>query len=550
MMANLLGIEIGSDTVRGALVKTVLRKVQLARLVEVPILAASELAPPPAESAEGAAPLGAAEVLDPVQVAVRELLRQIGSPRPAILAALPGEDVSIRRLELPAAAAKKLDELLPFEMEALVPFDAEQTVLDHQPIETAEGKLRVLVVAAPKERVRAQLEHFVRLGADPDELAVGPAALDGLPQIIPGLATEGPHVVVHLGYRRTDVCILRRGRAELARTISAGMADVGGVDFATFGGTTAQLGAGAYGFPGSGSAAERLARELRQTISAWRLHGGAPPVAVHLSGVGLHDLRIVAWFGEVLGRHVEILAVPDTNPPAGQDPATRARFGMALALAARAIPRGKRFDLRKGEFASRRSTGLVRRHAKLFAACAGAVVCAFLFSSYARWSVLEARRRMLEDRLARVTRERLGEETRSPTRVRTLLESGGVRIDPLPRFTAYDALAAISNAIPTDIRHDTQRLQIDLADGRSGGRFEIAGIVGTIEDRDRIAQALGQVECFRDIQLGPLTQAPNDRRSYRIEGAIRCPNEGGGEGLPSKRRGGRSRPRTGQGVGP
>jgi general secretion pathway protein L len=537
-MANYLGIEIGHDVVRGVLIKTALRKVQVARLVEVPI-------PSRAEALTDAVQIGPAGTLptvgepsEPMQIALRNLLRQVSPPMPTILAALPGEDASIRRMELPAIVAKKVDELLPLEMEALVPFDAATTMLDHQPIETADGKLRVLVAAVPNERIRAHLEQLAKWGADPQELAVGAAALDGLPAVVPALATDGPHLVLHLGHRRTDVCILRKGRAELARTISAGYADLDGASFPTPG---APSQTGPFGgAPAAGASAERLARELKQTIASFRMQGGEAPASVHVSGAGLEDPRTLAWLRDTLGQEPVAVAVPDTSPPTGMTAEHRARFGLALSLAARALGRTRRIDLRKGEFAPRRTSGLVRRHAPLLATCAASIVAAFLFSTYARWSVLEARREMLEDQLAQVTESRLGEGTRSPSRARTLLEGGGGRSDPLPRFSAYDALGAVSGAIPADIPHDVQRLQIDLGDDRSGGHFELSGIVGSIEERDRIAQALGQVECFRGIDLGPLTQAPNDRRSYRIEADILCPGDAPPPGA-TKRRGGRSR---------
>lgn len=532
-MANYLGIEIGSDAVRGALIKTQLRKVQVARYLEVPIVPDGHEAALDMPPAEGSPAPGTPS---PVERAVRELLRLLGAPAPMIVAALPGEDASIRRIELPAAAAKKIDELLPFEMEALVPFDAEQTILDHQPIETADGKLRTLVVAVPKDRVRHHLDQLAARGADPQELAVGAAALDALPQLVPALALgDAPQIVIHFGAKKTDVCVLRRGRCELARTIRAGFADVAETGFGTNASDAAAIGA-RY----AGSAAERLGREIKQTLASWRMQGGAPPGAIWASGLGMSDPRIGTWLGEVIGQAPSLLDLPDAAPSAQLDPASRARFAYALALAARPLLKGKRVDLRKGEFAPRRTSSWARQHAALLSACAAALVMAFFFSTYARWSVLDARRQMLEGELARVTAGRLGERTTSPSRARSLLETGGTRSDPLPRFTAYDALAGISGAIPTDITHDVQRLHVDLGDDRSGGRFEIAGVVGSIEDRDRIAQALGQVECFREIELGPLTQAPNDRRQYRIEADILCPGDAP-PGAASKRRGGRSR---------
>ena len=529
-MANILGLEIAPDAVRAALIKTALRKTQIARFVEVPVGgpgAGDALGVHPDDTEEP----GAYEARV-VQAAVREALRQAGAAGSSIVAALPGEEASIRRVELPAVVAKKLDELLPLEMEALVPFDAEQTFLEHQPIETADGKLRVLVVAVPRDRIRGHLEHLAGLGADPQVLAVGAAALDGLPAVVPALAAEGPFLVVHLGLRRADVVVMRRGQIELARTVSAGIADIADGGFSA----------------AAGSTAERLSRDLRQTVASWRMQGGAAPLAVHVSGLGLEDPRTLGWFAEATGLPSEPVAVPDATPSSGADAPTRARMAMALSLAARATGRARHIDLRRGEFAPRRTTGLVRQHAGLFAACALALVGSFLYSTYARFSVLDARRERLEVELSRVSLARLGEATRSPTRARTLLEGGGTRSDPLPRFSAYDALAAISGAIPEGISHDVQRLHIDLGDDRSGGHFELSGVVGTIEERDRIAQALGQVTCFRELDLGPLTQAPNERRSYRIEADIQCPEDAVAEagGRSRSGRSGRSR-QAGQG---
>ncbi|MDQ3032512.1 MAG: hypothetical protein M3Y87_08860, partial [Myxococcota bacterium] len=300
-MANYLGIEIAPDAVRGVLIKTALRKVQIARFHEVPILATSPVEAPDV-AVEGDGATARPEPLDPIQIAVQELVRSMGLPRPSIFASLPGEEASMRRIELPAAVARKIDELLPIEMEALVPFDADETMLDHQPIEIADGKLHTLVVAIPKDRVRGHLDQLAGWGADPQELAVGAAALDGLAQVIPALATEGPHLVIHLGARRVDACVLRRGHIELARTISAGISDVADAGFASSGG---------FGSEFAGSAAERLSRELRQTLTAWRMGGGDAPVAIHVSGYGVHDERVARWVGEVLSRDVEVLAVPD-----------------------------------------------------------------------------------------------------------------------------------------------------------------------------------------------------------------------------------------------
>ena len=533
-MASILGLEIGVNSVRAALVKTALRKVQVARYIEVPIVSLPLAAPEPFMSVEpqpGAATTSgemarpSTPPSSPLHAAIREVLRQAGPPAPQIVLTMPGEELSIRRISLPMAAIRKLDELLPFEMEALIPFAQDDTLLDHQPIETADGQIHLLAVAAPKGKVRAELESWAALGIDPSEVAAGAAALDGLPMLVPTLATEGPHVVLHFGARRTDVCVLRKGRTELARTISAGVADLVDVEYA----------ASTHG--GSTSGAMLLARELKQSLAGWRMQGGAEPEALWVAGEAGSDPRLLGWLSELLGKTATPLGLPEA---VGADPESRARFALALGLAARTLGKGRRVDLRKGEFVKKRSMGAIRPLIPLLSACGAAIVLSFMFSVYARWSVADARRTMLEDELARVTRTTLGQETRSVTQARTLLETGRRGGDPLPHFTAYDALQSISEAIPTEVRHDVRRLSIELGDGRSEGHFELQGVVGTIEDRDRISQALGQVQCFRELSNGPVTQSGEDRRQYRIEGDIRCPGDEPPESESRRRRRGGS----------
>ena len=560
-MANLLGIDIGPHSVRGVLVKTQLRRVQLAQYIEVPIPAELPAELPPDPNAfptqltgdgampQPAAPAGDGDVVAPVELVVQsplgramaELLRIAGGGSIEILAALPGDSVSLRRVELPKAAEKKLEELLPFEMESLLPFELEDTLLDHQLIDGDANQIRLLVSAAPKERIRHELLRLKALGADPVELVPAPAALAGLAQFVPTLATEGPHMVVVLGSTSTDVCVMRKGRAELARTLSVAGDELVRrpvVSFAAYGHEPPPVTL-------DENVAARFGRELKQTMLAYRMQGGIALESIVVAGNAAFP-GLVDWLSEHLGQQVIPLALPDVVAPSGvppadtlaPDPTARARFTLALSVVGHSLLRGKHLDFRKGEFVKKRDLSVLRDFGPLASIALGAVACAFFFSIWARWSVLEDRRAMLEDELARVTEERLGEETRSLERARSLLETGRRSADPMPAFTAFDALRAVSDAVPDGVNHDLARLAIELGDGRSEGRIEIQGTVGTVDDAERIARALGEVPCFQELEMGPATNTADGRRNYRIEGDIRCP---GTEAPSTRRRGGSSR---------
>ncbi len=504
-MAIYVGIEEDEHSIRAAIVRTQFGRAQLVRYLELWL---SQVVPPPV--VEGSA------APSPRALALAEVLRAAGAAE--IVASMPIEELSLRRIELPAVAARKLDELLPFELEAVVPFEAESALIEHQPVESGDpSKIALLACVVPRARVRARLDELASVGLDPLALAPSAASLAGIATFSPELASASePVLLVSVGLDRMELAVVQKGKCDFARSIGVGHRQVDAIG---------------YGEPSLAQDAEQLARELRQTIASYRLQGGADPLAVRVVGLVDPEQRIVAWLAAVLDREASLLELPSPSgagakePAAALDPIARARFGAALGLVGHALER-RTIDLRVGEFTRARKLGRVRELAPLLAAATAAIFVAWGFSVYAQYSVLEARRQVLEGELARISRTHLGQETTDVAEARELLARGRANPDPMPRWTALDALIAVSGAIPDTIRHDVQRMQIDLAQDRSEGHFELQGIVGSIEESDRVREALSHITCFQNLeQAGPATPAADGRRQYRLEADIRCPDD-------------------------
>lgn len=514
-MAIYVGIELDAHSVRAAVVRTQLRRVQIVRYLELPIPPPELMTPEDPGEGASRAPTGVAAV-------VADVLKAAG-PGAELIASIDSETLSLRRVELPASAAKKVDELLPFEVESLIPFETESTLLDYQLIETGDASaLRLFVCAAPRDRIVTRLASLEAAGVDPLELVPSAPALAGLASFLPALVTDAPQMIVHAMAERLDVAILAKGRVELARTVSVGTQAIHDAGFAA---------------PSYGTDTERLARELKQSIAAYRLQGGADPSGVWVVGAVDPSGMLLPWLAGVLERPVELLQLPEVfaanpkQPEPQLDPLLRARFGLALGLVGHTLGlpgkgRARHLDLRKGDFVRKRTVGLARLLAPLVAAALAAVFLSWGFSVYAQYTVLKARREVLESELARVSRTYLGEETRSASDARELLEAGHTNPDPMPQWTALDALIEISRAIPESLQHDVQRLQIDLAEDRSEGHFELQGTVASIDDTNVVQDALSHIECFQNLQQsGATTAAADGRRQYRLEADLRCPNE-------------------------
>ncbi|MCB9599401.1 MAG: pilus assembly protein PilM [Sandaracinus sp.] len=505
-MARILGLDIGRGALRGVVVRTSMRSSEIEQFLEVPLSVATD-------------PQGRAEAF---AAALAELTASLPRPADEVVVALDGREGSLRVVELPAGAAKRIAEVLPFELNDVLPFEVEEAVVDHQPVDKTDTLLRVLAAAAPRARVETLLAELKSCGLDPKEVSMGAASLDGLRHLIPELNAPGPLLVASIGVDRTDVCVLEKGACTFARTTD------GGVDLLSSG-RQVQLGG-----------------SLKRTLAAYRAAGHPPPSRVYLGGDGaLYAESMLPWLQETLGVEASLVAIPDRRdpnaktkkaPPTPEEVALavpmataspeRAAFAFAAALAARGAARGKRVDLRQGPLAYTKAMSSIRGQAKRIAIAAAPVLVAFLFATWARHAVLAEEREMLQTQLAEVTKDVFDEETRDPAAARDLLEGGRRIADPLPKFTAWDALDAVSAAIPAEIQHDTRRLSIEVDDESREGRLELQGLVASLAERDTIAANFEAHPCFDEIKPGPTSPGPNNTGlNYRLEATLHCPGD-------------------------
>ena len=464
-MSLVLGLDVGEQAVRGVFLRTTLRGAQVEKHAEAKI----------ADGEDQPAAL---------EQAIADVLAQHERAPDRVVAALDGEEVSVRTIDLPPGVLKRLDDVLPFEMESLLPFSLEESVVDHQIVRHDEDKLRVLAVAAPTQSVADRLSTLEAAGVRARELGAGAAVFDGLAFLVPNIVENVVAVLVNIGPRNTDVCILDNGVCAFARTISGGMDLV------------------------EGGRRDVLGASLKRTLASYRATSNIMPDIALLSGEASEASGAANWLKSQLG--IECSALTP--------------FAKAEALAGRTQLRTKRIDLRKGRFASTARAGQLRKQFKLLAVCAAAILLSAAFSLLARYHVANAENARLRADLSTLTQDLFKVGTDSPTEARALLERGAAALDPLPRFDAFDALEAVSDSIATDIKHDTRRLLIEVDDEGDDGRLEVQGTIDSIEQRDRIIDELQNHECFEAAdKQGTISGAPDDRKNYKIDFKVSCP---------------------------
>jgi general secretion pathway protein L len=485
-MATLLGIDATKTVVRAAMVRTSYRRVTLEALREVDVASAgSELE------------------------AIRQAVAGLKPDASAV--ALSGEKSFYRRLDLPAAAQKEIDNVLPFELEATVPFEMDDAVFDHRVLRRRPGDATIPIFAAMAraDDVRERIA-LVRdaLGHEPERVGTGALPLTNLASVIPELdrpfvseagAASGPVAILDLGETASDIVVMLDGEPAFARTLSRGTA----------------------GLPGSAPA---LARELRQTLAAWRALGGEPLTGMYLVGGGSSAQGAELYLSTELGVSILPLLPPKLE---GVDPAQATmmpRFAKALGLALGLTGRARGLNLRRGQLEAERSYPFLREKVPLLAGLAAVIVVSFGFSLVAQLRALDAERAGLIAELKATSRDVLGEETEDPERARELLENGpgGSDEDPMPRVDGFDVMVQLSRAVPKDVVHDV--LELDLA----RGHVTIQGVVPSKRDAEQIADKMKEHRCFKDVKVPtttPFGGPDSGKQKYTLSFDIKCDKE-------------------------
>lgn len=483
-MSTWLGIDIGTTAVKIAAIRTAYRKVQLLGVASVEVAQAG----------------GVTEALSQ---AARNVMGERGLGD-AIAISVEGSRGTIKIVHLPLSAQKQIGDVLPFELEAQLPFDLSDAVFDYRVLpgirEEKGAELAVLVGVAKVSDVQARIDVVKgALAAEPERVGLGAFPIANLVPILPGVA-EGVAAIVDLGTVSSDVLILRNGEAVFARTV----------------------GIGTKGLPGT---AAKLGRELRTTIAAHRAQGGEPPTRVLLCGGGAYVPGAEAFLSSALELPVEALPAPALEtvaPLAPQDAALIARFAKSIGLALGLGPKPAGLNLRRGPLAFERGFAWVKEKIPVLAGLAAVILVSFLFSAWAQLYAKSKERTVLEKALAQVSKEVLGEETTSAARANEILASQTAvnDEDPLPHADAFDVMVKLAELIPSSMQHDIEELDVQKS------HVVVHGIVGTIDDAQQIRTNVANDRCFADPKITRTNQQPGtDRKKYVLEFDIKCPED-------------------------
>jgi general secretion pathway protein L len=519
MAQQVMGLDLGSHAVKAVVVRFGLRGRELVRHGAEPVVLDDQRRGSPSE----------------ILAAAGRLWLRLGQGVDVIHCALPGEDVTVKTVDLPAGAARRIEQVLRYELDELLPYDIEDAIFDHVELGRDGERISLLTATVLRKRIEALITGLAGQGIDPREVGVAPLAYR---HFVGEAAAEGAAelvAVLDLGHQRTNVMI-REERVITARTILRGgrdltarLAEVGKIAFSEAEAYKRQSGiAGKVGEVLRG-ALEPLVREVRQTIGGHLAAGGGRIKRVLLCGGGSQLTGLEALLANELGVPVERsgadLGSGSRNRDADQGPEV---FLLAQHLGGREqVPRNRRINLRRGALSFKGDFQHLRRRMVWAGFCLLAVLLAWIFHNYAEYSALEDESAGLQDRLLQRSREYLGREVVSRQEIDALLGQTTEQKRPFPEFDAFDVLVELSRRIPPAVVHDVELLEIrpKRVTIKATVDVSLASDAGpeALTPTDLIKQELEKYEeCFTAVRMGKV-QTVGERKRYEMEIDSKCP---------------------------
>lgn len=459
-------------------------------------------------------------------------------PTEQVAAALPARQLSTRRLEFPFSDARRLDQAIPFEIEAETPFDLDDIVVDWNLLAGDRQHGVVAATLTRKEHVGLAIQTLEDAGCPPQILEAEGLVLANL---APVFALTGTHLIADVGHTKTTFCVVIDGRPALARSIPVAgkamtetLARELGLDLEAAEQHKLEHGAlghqGGTASPGVASILDRIAREAVRTLEAAEARHGEGPVAreatLTLVGGSARLDGIDTLLARRTGLDCHRLRMPADAPHAdlaeGIDPVL---FAPALALALRLSGEAvTRMNFRRGEFAYRQDWSAVFGRELRPTAILAAVFVGLLFASTLSGIVIQNQRASRHREAAvQLYSEAFPERAATPRNpaaaLRGELAAAQDRAEFLGLYSgnrsALNLLAELSAAIPADLDVRITEVNID----RNVIRLDVDA--QGYEEADRLTSALSETSPFEGAEVaGSVRQ---DRKTGGVSFNVNIP---------------------------
>ena len=538
MGQKILGLDIGSYSIKAAIFDVSFRSFNLTDLYES--------SPLNLEGVEGE------EKIKSIGASLKTLVADNNIHTDKAITAIAGTLISTRALTMPLDK-KKLDRVLPFELESYLPFPLDELIIDRHTITTSKTQTSVLAIAVKKEAIREHLTILKEAKIDPKALDVDLFSLSNVYHIL-NLNPDETVALIDIGHSKTLISIISGGNLELARTLLTGGKNLTNalrvnLDLTFEQAEEVKLKYGILDIEESPAlkqdikkisetlknAVDPLTEEIRHTMQSYKAQ--ISPESRETKGVkkificgGTSLLKnIDKYFTSKTGIETEFLHCFPPEHEISQKLGNRERvLANSIGLGLKEALKGQKkniseINLRKGEFTYQQEFKNIRGRVSFAGTWLMILLAVVLLNfsvKYYRLSVKSAKidkeiLKIFTDTVDDYPKGQITSGDKALTIMKERMKKFKSQIDVLTaglkELSALSILREISARIPSDVVVDVQELNIFK------NTVAIRGETTSFASVDRIIANLSKFEPFTKVEKGEVSDAPNpEKKKFSI----------------------------------
>ncbi len=463
MSRKILGIDICKESVSAVLVATSLRENRIKAHAHIPLVDTEEEA-------------------NTFKTALNAMCDEIDPSGCDCVVSISADHFSYRILQIPFKDSKKIQMVLPFELEPAVPYPIDDLIIDFIDLQSVGrgDHSEIIAVAIPKADLNPYIESLAELKIDPEMVTVSglPAAMCLADRADPG----EDRLILEIGNASSSLFIVSEGNLQLIRS-----------------------------FPTSEDSENRfgmLGAFVQRTLAAYGelCQAEFRPLDVVVTGAGLNGASLDNDVSKVLDIPINRLNFADRlNIPIDSEntkPWNPALMDNALALTMMAVEGIKGLNFHKDHFAAKKLFIKYKKYWIKTGILAAAVLALLFFSALTETYTINRKLDRIDQQIRGVYKATFPDAKRivDPHRemqisVQEAQKSAVNHSTAGPHIRRIDILNSISQSVPNSIKVDITRMVI------SPENVLISGNTDDFKSVDDIKSNLEKIEYFNKVTI-------------------------------------------------
>ena len=486
MYGRFVGLDVGTDNVKVTLIKRGLRGTDILQSLKF--------------SSSGS---------------LQKVFNEFALPRSDISMSVTGLPVSIKVIKFPFFDARKIDQVIGFELEGVTTFDPQEKIFGyHLAKRDTEGE--ALVCMFEKENMNNLLDFCEKREINPKVVTYSPIALSSLDGF---LTQQRPLLLIDMGSSKTTFSLfddygLRRVRSisKAGRLVTQNVSEILGIPYERAESIKHQ------GINGENNGAiieavQPVISEVKNTIKFFEHEIKGEIKTIIISGGGSQMPGLGNYLSEELGKEIKKLFIPELG--VNDSPIFAGSF--ALALYGSSLKRGM-VNLREGKYKYVGTDDELRRKFLLPAIIFLLIIMLSLYGAGSRYFQLKGIVKEKEDQIQARVKDVFPNVRVIPkplTYLKSEVKKAAERLELLEgivgRQTPLDVLKDISSSIPSNMALTVNEISFE-----GNNMVRMRGISRSYEEVAKIEETLSDSGKFDEVNRDKTSSSVNNTIKYEI----------------------------------